>query len=70
MFISQPAALTRMDVTINGIFLIFYILKFVLKDAENNSLQLFFRIICSKINNKVTKLVSLTMLKHRENVAA
>jgi hypothetical protein len=34
---------------------IFQFFKLALKDAEENSLQLYYRNICSKMNNKVTK---------------
>jgi hypothetical protein len=59
-----------MDV-IHSIFPIFQYSKLALKDAEDNSLQLFYKNICSKRNNKVTKRkeVSLIMLKLGESVA-
>jgi hypothetical protein len=50
-----PPNLIAMDVTIGNIFPIFQFFKLALKDAEDNSLQLFYRNICSKMNNKVTK---------------
>jgi hypothetical protein len=55
---------TSKDVTIYDIFQFF---ELALKDAENNSLQLFYRNMCSKINNTATNRseASLTMLKHK-----
>jgi hypothetical protein len=44
-----------MDVSIGRIFPILQCFKFAVKDAEDNSPQLYYGNICSKINNKVTK---------------
>jgi hypothetical protein len=44
-----------MDVTMGSIFPIFQFFKLALKDAEDDSLQLLYGNICSKMNNKVAK---------------
>jgi hypothetical protein len=59
-----------MDVTIGSIIPIFQFFKFALKDVEDNSLQLFYGNICSKMNNKVVKRLEVSLLEYGDFVVA